>query len=143
MLRKVLGRSLTLNGTNHPSVPLVSLLPSVQNLFACFCEPFPSTQALINLLYVDKERVIDQDFRIYPQIIGDDFPNPREMQVPSIQLILTRPLSSGNDQAGNLFGGQFFRVNDDIEIAAVIDVNPVDFQVPFPVLLVALQRSIE
>jgi hypothetical protein len=66
------------------SVPSFPLLPSVQNLFACFCEPFPSTQALINLLHVDRERVIDQDFRIYPQIIGDDFPNPREMQIPSI-----------------------------------------------------------
>src|ERR1700722_212398 len=65
------------------------------------------------------------------------------MQISAIQLILTGPASSGNDQAGNLFSGQFFGVYNDIEIAAIIDVDTVDLKVPFPVLLIALQRPVK
>jgi hypothetical protein len=65
------------------------------------------------------------------------------MQVPPIELILACPARRSNDQTGNLFGGKLFRINDDVEIAPVIDVNAIDLEISFSVLLIALQRSIK
>src|ERR1700730_2124872 len=65
------------------------------------------------------------------------------MQVSPIQLILASPTSGGNNQAGDLFGGKFLGVNDDIEVAAVIDIDTIDLKVAFPILLITLQCSIK
>ena len=82
-------------------------------------------QALINLSDAHRKRVILQDLRVDTQVIGDDFSNPQEVRVSAIKLVLTGPTSSGHDQAGDLFGGEFFRIDDDIEIAAIIDIDPI------------------
>jgi hypothetical protein len=39
-------------------------------------EQIIALQALIDLLHVDRERVVYEDFRIDTQIVRDDFPNP-------------------------------------------------------------------
>src|ERR1700719_2688850 len=99
-------------------------------------------QTLINLLHVHRERFVDQNVPVNIQVVGDDFPDPGEMQVSPIKLILAGPASSGDNQAGNLFSSKLFRINDDIEIAVVIDVDAIDLEVPCPVLLIALQGAI-
>jgi hypothetical protein len=102
-----------------------------------------SIQTLIDLVHIDRERVVDQNLWINTQAVGDNLPNPQEMRISPIKLILTGPLGSGHNQARNLFGSQLLRVNNDVEIVPVIDVYSVDFKVPLSVLLIALQSPIK
>ena len=102
-----------------------------------------SIQTLIDLVHIDRERVVDQNLRVNTQAVGDNLPNPQQMRISAIKLILTGPLGSGHNQARNLFGGQFLCVNNYVKIVPVIDVDPVDFKVALSVLLIALQSMIK
>jgi len=102
-----------------------------------------SAVGFVNGLQVDGETWVDQDGRVDLQAVRNNVSDPTKMKVFAIQLILAGPAGSGNDQAGNLLGGQFLRVDDDIEIAPVITVEPVKLEISFPILLVSLQGAIE
>ncbi len=65
------------------------------------------------------------------------------MQIFPIQLILASPASGGNDQAGDLFGGKFLGIDDDIEIAAVINIDTVNLKIALPIRLIPLQGSVK
>ena len=50
-----------------------------------------SVQALIHLVHVDRARIVEQNLRVDTQAIGDNLPNPQQMGISAIELILTGP----------------------------------------------------
>jgi hypothetical protein len=98
---------------------------------------------LIDLVHIDRERVVDQNLRVNTQAVGDNLPNPQQMRISAFKLILTSPLGSSHNQTRNLFGSQLLRVNNDVKIVPVIDVDTVDFKVSLSVLLISLQSPVK
>ena len=61
------------------------------------------------------------------------------MEIFSVEPIFTRPLRSRYDLARDLFGSKLLGIDDDVKIAPITDIDAVELQISFPVLLVAFQ----
>src|SRR5260370_35065243 len=92
---------------------------------ARFSPHHSSVVGFVNGFQVDGETWVDQDGWVDLQAVRNNVSDPPKMEVFAIQLILASPAGSGNDQPGNLLGGQFLRVADDIEIGPVGTLHPV------------------
>ena len=85
------------NDSRGATTPL--LAPRLWLLTSCL-----RALGLVDPLKVDRETRVSQDPGIDLQAIRYNVPEPLEMDVLPIQLILAGPSGGGNDQAGHLLG---------------------------------------